>query len=181
MIKNILRGLAVGAVLVILLVVLYRLYSGSVPQPSRPVTAPAAPPTGTPPPAAPALKESGPPGPVVVPPMEAPGPPQKAAPSPEAKSPGAQGTGSPSGEPQDQYGLLVGRYRNYRDADKMLARLKKQGISGFIRRDKEKSHPYQVWAGPYASREETLAAEKSLHALLKKSAKVGKLPAIIPK
>lgn len=180
--KNIMRGLAVGAVLIILLVVLYRLYTGRAPQPGpSPITAPAPPPAGTPPPAAPAPQEAAPQGPVAAPSLEPAGPAKEAAPGPEVRAPGAPAAVAPSAAPKEQYGLLVGRYRQYRDAAKMLARLKKQGIPGFIRRDAQKPRRYQVWAGPFASREEALAADKSLRALLKRTPKIQPLPAVIPK
>jgi cell division septation protein DedD len=182
MTKNVLRGLAIGAGLIILLVVLYLVYTRSVPPTGpSPVTTPAPPPAGAPPPAAPALKGSGPPGPVTTPPGEAAGPIKEAAPGPAVKPPEVPGTVSPPEKPKEQYGLLAGRYRQYRDASKMLARMKEKGISGFIRREKGKTRPYEVWAGPYASREEALAAEKSLRALLKRTPKIMPLPAVIPK
>jgi cell division septation protein DedD len=184
--KNILRGLAVVAALLILLVVLYRLYTGSAPPTGpSPVTAPTptptAPPAVTPPAAAPAPKEAGPHGPVAAPPVEPVGPAKEVAPGAEVRPPGPQPGVSPPSEQKEQYGLLVGRYRKYRDAGKMLARLKKHGIPGFIRRDPGKPHRYQVLAGPFPSRAEALAAEKSLRALLKRTPKIEPLPAVIPK
>jgi cell division septation protein DedD len=179
--KNILRGLAVGIALLILVVVLYLRYTGRAPQPGRsPVTAPT-PTPAAPPAVTPAPKEAGPQAPVVAPSVAPPGPAKEAAPGAEVRPPGPQPAVSPPSEQKEQYGLLVGRYRKYRDAGKMLARLKKHGIPGFIRREPGKPHRYQVWAGPFSSRDEALAAEKSLRALLKRTPKIEPLPAVIPK
>jgi cell division septation protein DedD len=177
--KNLLRGLAVGAALIILLMVLYRLYIERPPQTGpSPVTAPspvpAVPPALTPPGAAPAPKESGQ--------KELPAAPAKeAAPSPELSPPAPKVTVFPPEKEKEHYGMLVGRYRKYRDAGKMLARLKKQGIPGFIRRDAGKPLPYQVWAGPFSSREEAMEAAKSLQAMLKRTPEIQKLQIPIPK
>jgi cell division septation protein DedD len=177
--RNILRGLVVGAALIILLIVLYRLYLERPSQPgpgtvTAPAPVPAVPPALAPPGAAPAPQESGP--------KELPAAPSKeAVPAPELSPPVPKVTVFPPEQEKEHYGLLVGRYRKYRDADKMLARLKKQGIPGFIRRDAGKPHPYQVWAGPFSSRPEAMAAAKSLRARLKRTPEIRKLQIPIPK
>lgn len=161
--KKILSGLAVGAALIILLVVLFRLYSGRAPQtgPSTvtaPAPVPAAPPAVTPPPA-----------------------PLPAAPPAVTPPPAPKVTVFPAEKEKEHYGLLVGSYRKYRDAGKMLARLKKQGIPGFIRREAGKPLPYQVWAGPFSSRREAEAAAKSIRSLFKKTPEIQKLQIPVPK
>lgn len=179
--KNLARGLVVGAVLIILVVVLYFVYMGT-PPPTGPstVTAPTPPPAAAPavqpPPAAPGPKE-----PPAAAPSEPTAPPKEAAPSPEVRPPEPKVTVFPPEKEKDQYGLLVGRYRKYRDAGKMLARLKKRGIPGFIRRDAQKPRPYEVWAGPFPSQQEAMAAEKPLKAMLKKSLEIEKVQIPIPK
>lgn len=161
--KNILRGLAVGGALIILLVVLYLLYPGRAPQPPpSAVTAPA------PPPAAPPEVIPPPAPPPAAPPAVTPPPPQKVMVFPPEKE-------------KEQYGMLVGSYRKYRDAGKMLARLKKQKIPGFIRRDAGKPRPYQVWAGPFSSRPEAMKPAKHLRAMLKRTPEIQKLQIPIPK
>jgi cell division septation protein DedD len=182
MTKNILRGLAIGGGLFILLAVLYLVYTGSAPPTGRsPAPVATTPPAGTPPPSAPSPKEIVPPAPITAPPAEPVGPVKEAAPGPALTPPATPGTVSPLKELKDQYGLLVRRYRNYRAAGKMLARMKKKGIPGFIRREEGKTHSYEVWAGPYASREEARAAEKSLRVLTRRTPKIKSLPPVIPK
>jgi cell division septation protein DedD len=172
--KNIIRSLAVGAVLLILLVVLYRLFIASPPPTGpSPVTAPAPPPV---PGAAPAPKE-----PPAAPLIEPAVPPKSTAPSPEVSSPAPKVMVSPPSAEKDQYGLLVGSYRQYREAARMLARLKKQGEPAFIRRKPGKGRLYQVWLGPFSSQQEGKAAEKSLGGTLKGSPQVQKLPTPVPK
>ena len=63
----------------------------------------------------------------------------------------------------------------------MLARLKKQGEPAFIRREPGKGQLYQVWLGPFSSRGEAAAAEKSLGGTLKGVPQIQKLPTPVPK
>jgi len=170
--KNLGRGLAVGAGLIILLVVLYVLYKGRPLQPG-PVVAPA------PPVAGPAVKpEPAPPAVGVPSPPSAPPP---APPAAEVSPPGPPVTVLPPAAPEEQYGLQVGKYRQYRAADRMLARLKKRGVPGFIRRAPGQRRPYQVWAGPFATLPEGREAEKALRSFLRKVPPVQKIPASVPK
>jgi cell division septation protein DedD len=79
------------------------------------------------------------------------------------------------------YGILAGSYKKYADAAKMLARLKKQGKPAFVQRDPQDLSRYQVWLGPFASRGEAEAAEKSLGAILKKPLKIEAIENPVPK
>jgi cell division septation protein DedD len=62
---------------------------------------------------------------------------------------------------KDQYAILVGNYGKYLDAERTLARLKKQGKPAFIRPEPGKKKRYQVWQGPYPALQEAKAAAKS--------------------
>ena len=167
------RIMAIAATLILLLAVLYYLSTGSSPKTGpSPVTLPGAPaatapskPEPTAPPAA------QPPAPV-----EPAGPPQGVAPSPEShvKVPSPQ-------EASQRYGILAGSYGKYRDAARMLTRLKKQGKAGFIQRDPRDINRYQVWLGPFFSQDEARETEKSLRALLKKPLKIEPIENPVPK
>ena len=65
-------------------------------------------------------------------------------------------------EEERKYGLSVGTFPNFRSAEKMLEKLRKQGEEGFIRRTPGKKKGYQVIAGPFSSKGEAEAAAKSL-------------------
>jgi cell division protein FtsN len=172
--RKIWRGLAVGAILIVLLAVLYYLWSSgpgkigpsAVTAPEPPgATAPAKPET----PAAPAATQPAPP-------LEPAGPPQGVAPGPEPKV-----TVLPPQEGKEQYGILAGSYKKYRDAGKMLARLKQEGKPAFSQRDPRNSNRYQVWLGPFSSQSEAEEAAKSLKAVLKKPLKIEAIENPVPK
>ncbi|MGD0216854.1 MAG: SPOR domain-containing protein [Desulfobaccales bacterium] len=65
-------------------------------------------------------------------------------------------------EEERKYGLSVGTFPNFRSAEKMLEKLRKQGKEGFIRRTPGKKKGYQVIAGPFSTKGEAEAAAKSL-------------------
>jgi cell division protein FtsN len=168
------RGLAIGAALIVLLVVWYFFFRGgpSATGPS-PVTAPG-PPGATAParPELPAAPATTPPAP----PIEPAGPPLGAAPSQ-----GPQVTVPPPQEPSQRYGILAGSYKKYRDAEKMLARLKKQGKPAFVQRDPRDINRYQVWLGPFSSQSEAGDAAKYLRGVLKKPLKIEPIENPVPK
>jgi cell division septation protein DedD len=172
--KNIVPGLTVGAILIVLLLLLYFFYYRGAPQQTVPAPGP---------PSGPSAAVT----PAVKPPPTTPAPqelvPQKppAAPGSELTPPGPKVTVLPPQKAKEQYGLLVGKYRRYRNAGKMLARLKKRGIPGFIRRKEPKRGPYEVWAGPFSSRREAEAAEKSIRAMLKRTPTIHKIETPVPK
>jgi cell division septation protein DedD len=178
--KKVVSGLAIGGTLILLLAMLYYLSTGTAPQTGpSPVTAPGAPTAAAPvkpeplaaAPAPPTSKEQP-----AAPGMEPAGPPKGAGPSPEP-----QVTVPPPLEPSQHYGILAGRYGKYRDAAKMLARLKKQGKPAFVQRDPRDLNRYQVWLGPFSSQDEAQNAEKSLHAILKKPLKIEPIENPVPK
>jgi cell division protein FtsN len=76
---------------------------------------------------------------------------------------------------------LAGSYGKYQDADRMLAKLKKQGKPAFVQRDPRDLNRYQVWLGPFSSQEEAREAEKSLQAILKKPLKIEPIENPVPK
>lgn len=179
--QKIWRGLAVGAILIILLVVLYYLSSGgpwkigptAVTTPGPPgATAPAKPE----PPAAPAATQPAPHEPPAALPTEPGGPPKGLAPGPEPKV-----TVLPPQEGKEKYGILAGSYKKYRDAAKLLARLKKEEKPAFIQRDPRNLSRYQVWLGPFSSQSEAEDAAKSLKAVLKKPLKIEPIENPVPK
>ena len=167
------RIMAVGAIVSVLLAVLYYLSTGSSPKTGpSPITAPG-PPAAT----APALPEPiAPPAAQPPAPLEPAGPPQGVAPSQEPHI-----TVPPPQEESQHYGILAGSYGKYRDAARMLARLKKQGKPVFIQRDPRDINRYQVWLGPFSSLDEAREAEKSLRALLKKPLKIEPIENPVPK
>ena len=167
--KKITGGLVAAATLILLLAVLYYLSTGTAPKTSpSPVTAPAplaaapARPTPQEQPAAPGIEPAG--------------PPKGVAPSPEP-----QVTVLPPLEPSQHYGILAGNYGKYQDAANLLARLKKLGKPAFVQRDPRDLNRYQVWLGPFSSQSEAQAAEKSLHAILKKPLKIEPIENPVPK
>jgi cell division septation protein DedD len=172
--KNTALGVVIVAVTIILVVVLWRLYlSGPLhvgPGPvatSKPAVAPA---PAVPPPAAtlgaPPIKVEPSPG---VAPLQEPSPP-----APKITIP-------PPPQMKEHYGILVGNYRHYRDAANMLARLKKQGKPAFVQRDPDNPNLFQVWLGPFSSQDEANAAEKEMHAKLKKPLKIEQIENPVPK
>ena len=98
------------------------------------------------------------------------------APGPEPKV-----TVLPPQEGKEQYGILAGSYKKYRDAGKMLARLKKEGKPAFSQRDPRNLNRYQVWLGPFSSQSEAEEAAKSLKAVLKKPLKIEAIENPVPK
>jgi len=185
--KKSLLGLAFGAGLVVFLAVLYLFYPGGTPQerPTKPETPgdvqyrtapqfagkPAPPETGAPP------AQEPPPPPLA----EASPPPAQVPASPELKPQEAQELPSPPPQPEEQYGLLVGRYRTYKEASKMMEKLKQEGKPGFVRHDGRQRKPYAVWAGPFPTQQESQVAAKSIKQKLKVSPKPEKLQLPVPK
>ena len=180
--KNTALGVAIVAVGVIVAVVLWRLYLGGPPHvgpgpatTSKPSVAPA--PSVPPPAATPESKQPVPPG----------APPIKVEPSPsvaplqEPSPPAPKITIPPPPTMKEHYGILVGNYLNYRDAARMLAKLKKQGKPAFVQRDPRNSNLFQVWLGPFSSQDEAQAAEKEMHARLKKPLKIEQIENPVPK
>lgn len=145
-----------------------------------PTTAPA--PTPAPKPAqapapkpAPAPATQAPPTPPPAPPAA---PPEKPLTKPEATAPGPPKTELPPLQPTEEYGLLVGRYRSYRSAGKKMEKLKKKDLPAFIRRDKGR---YQVWVGPFATRQEARKAAKTIKAKRRRPPRIQKITIPIPK
>lgn len=178
--KKVVGGLAVAAILILLLAGLYYLSTGTAPKTGpSPVTAPGAPSATAPVkpetasalPTQPAPQEQ-PAGPGI----EPAGPPKAAVPSPEP-----QITVLPPLEPSQHYGILAGSYGKYGDAASMLARLKKQGKPAFVQRDPRNLNRYQVWLGPFSSQDEAREAGKSLQASLKKPLKIEPIENPVPK
>lgn len=185
MTKKGLFGLALATGLVVFLAVLYVYYPRVVPQvaPGKPqppgeiqyrtaqefAEKPASPVAGAPP------SQEPPPSPSAT---AAPAQPAAPPAPPEVKAPK---TPQPPTEPEEHYGLLVGRYRTYRQARKVMEKLQKEGKPAFVRHDGRQRKPYAVWAGPYSSQEETKVAAASLRKQLKISPKPEKLDLPVPK
>jgi cell division septation protein DedD len=118
---------------------------------------PAAPPESTPPAPGPAA-----------PPAVAPVPPQvekQMAPLPPL-------------EPKKEQGLVVGKYRRYKDAQRLLDKIKKKNLPGFIRKE---GKYYKVWAGPFTTPQEAEHARKSLKTTFKISPQKREYEVPVPK
>jgi len=157
--KNLARSLVIVGI-IILAVVLWWLYHpvGPTGKPapgvaSKPGAAPAA---VTPAPKAPGAE--GLPATSPVKPPAGPGVAPLQEPSPQEPKitippPPAQGK---------KYGVLVGNYRKYPQAARMLERLKELGEPGFVQRNPRDVNEFQVWMGPFSSEAEAKAAAKKL-------------------
>lgn len=166
-------GVAAGAILIILLVVLYYLLGGGPGKIGpRDVTAPGAPAT----PAAPTATQPAPQEPAAVLPTEPAGPPKGLAPGGEPKV-----TVLPPEAGQEKFGILAGTFKKYRDAARLLAKLKKEGQPAFVQRDPRDIKRFQVWLGPFGSRSEAEEAAKSLKTVLKKPLKIEAIESPVPK
>lgn len=181
--KKALVGLSFGAGLIAFLAVLYGFYPSGAPQVSlgKPDTPrevqyrtapefagkPGAPGSGGPPvqepPAPPAAQASPTPA----------EPPVVAAAEPE--------TPQSEAVPEEQFGLLVGRYRTHQDATRVMEKVQKEGKPAFIRHDGRQRQPYALWVGPFPNQEESKIAARAIKAKLKVAAKVEKLQMVIPK
>jgi cell division septation protein DedD len=178
--KNTARGLAILAVLIIVAVLLWRHYltGPAAVGPAAPVTT--SKPAVAPPPAAPEPKPPVPQAPPAAVPSK-PESPQGLAPLQEPTTPESKITLPPPQKMEEHFGILVGTYRRYRDAAKMLARLKRQGKPAFVQRDPRDMTRFQVWLGPFASQDKARAAEKEMRALLKKPLKIEQIENPVPK
>ena len=85
---------------------------------------------------------------------------------------------APKAEPKKEHGLLVGKFKHYKQAQRLQVKLQKQKVPGFIRKE---GKYYKVWAGPFPTPEAAAQAQKKLRAGLKISPKVGKLAMPGPK
>jgi cell division septation protein DedD len=99
-------------------------------------------------------------------------------PAPEPPSAEEEIPPLPAPEPTEKDGLLVRKFRCYKDAAKLLEKIKKQEIPAFIRKN---GRHYEVWAGPFSEPQEAEQARKSLRAALKISPKKGKVEIPVPK
>jgi cell division septation protein DedD len=180
--RKVLLALAVLAAIIIFLI--FRFYSGGLPFKK----------TGKPlPPAAksqvaPAPQEKPgakpPPGPSPAPSPQvppAPGASPAPAPSPVTKPeapPAPKETALPPLEPKEEQGVLLGTFRTYAFAKKLLEQMKKEGRNAFI---KKKGKRYQVWVGPFATRQEAAKAAKAVKAKNKVSPRIEKVVTPVPK
>jgi cell division septation protein DedD len=177
--KNTGLGLAILAVLIIVAVVLWQLYLGGSPQ-VGPGPGATAKPSVTPPAAAPEAKQPALPETPASPPIKL-EPSPGIAPLQEPSPPATHITIPPPPAMQEHYGILVGSYGNYGEAAKLLAKLKKQGKAAFVQRDPRNPNLFQVWLGPFSSQAEARAAEKEMHARLKKPLKIEQIENPVPK
>jgi len=84
-------------------------------------------------------------------------------------------------EEEKQYGVLVGTYPNFRSAEKMLEKVRKQGEQGFIRRTPGRKKGFQVIAGPFPSRREAEVAANSWKTKQHVSPKLEEITIPVPK
>ncbi len=165
------KGVGLGALglalLIILLLVLYHFMGiRTAPAPTaklaeKPQTLPGAP--GVPVVPQPLAAPMGPlPGPPPAQPGKGVGAPEAIPPKTAIIPPAAKEQPLAPLEEERKYGLSVGTFPNFRSAEKMLEKLRKQGGEGFIRRTPGKKKGYQVIAGPFSTKGEAEAAAKSL-------------------
>lgn len=117
--------------------------------------------------------------PVTPPPLPAPiAPPLEQPPAPPGEGVGTSETTPPKAaisppaakkhpvapllEEEIKYGLLVGAFPDFGSAEKMLDKVREQGIQGFIRTPPGKKKGSHVIAGPFSSRREAYVAAISL-------------------
>jgi cell division septation protein DedD len=81
-------------------------------------------------------------------------------------------------EPREEPGLLAGKYRRFADAKRLLAKIQKQQMPAFIRKE---GNYYQVWAGPFTTPQEAEQAGKTLRTALKISPQPETLEVPVPK
>jgi cell division septation protein DedD len=121
--------------------------------------------------ATPAEPKPSAPGPAV-PPAVAPGP------TPEPPSAEKKVAPLPTLEPKKEHGLVVGKFRRYKDAQRLLDKIKKKNLPGFIRKE---GKYYKVWVGPFATPQEAEHARKKLRAALKISPQKREFEMPVPK
>lgn len=177
MAKKIIGGLAVTAALFVILAVVYHSYF-KAPPPAPPQELPyRTAPTFTGKPATSPPAPSPAPEPSVSPQAKAAGPPAEAPVPSEHKPP--RGV---EPELEKQYGLFLGRYRTYRQAAKVMEKIKNQGTPAFVRHEgRKKRLPYEVWAGPFSDEKQAQAAAQSVRKNLKMSARLQNLQMPVPK
>jgi cell division septation protein DedD len=98
------------------------------------------------------------------PPPSGPAAPPAAAPGPPPAPPQKESAPLPTLEPKKEHGLVVGKFRRYKDAQRLLDKIMKKHQSGFIRKE---GKYYNVWIGPFATPQEVERARKSIKAAYK--------------
>ncbi len=136
-------------------------FEGIIRPASEALPKPASPPPAQPQEAAPTV--SGPAAPPVVSP----------APSPEKET-----ANLPALEPAQEPGLLAGKFRRYKDARGLLARVQRQQVPAFIRKE---GNRYGVWAGPFATNQKMEQARKKLRMALRIAPQIGTCEIPVPK
>jgi cell division septation protein DedD len=106
------------------------------------------------------------PAPQPAPPAAGPAASPAVAPSPSPEPPQVEKKIAPLPplEPKKEHGLVVGKFRHYKDAQRLLDKIKKKNLPGFIRKE---GKYYKVWVGPFATPREAEHARKSLRTALK--------------
>jgi cell division protein FtsN len=99
-------------------------------------------------------------------------------PTPEPPPVEKQIAPSPPLEPKKEHGLVVGKFRRYKDAQRLLDKIKKKNLPAFIRKE---GRYYKVWAGPFTTPQEAEHARKSLRTALKISPQKRDFEVPVPK
>lgn len=146
--------------------------------------------TAKPVPAVPLPPVTAPPPPVVPEPVvtakPVPAVPEPAAPvkmeepKPEAKEKAKAKAEGPSAE-KKEYGILVAKFRNYKSAKELSAKLQRQGKKGYVRRSPQNKYVYEVWVAPLATPAQAKAMAKSLKVKYKLSPTVKQVKRLPPK
>ena len=84
----------------------------------------------------------------------------------------------PALESAQEPGLLAGKFRRYKDARGLLARIQRQQVPAFIRKE---GNRYGVWAGPFATNREMEQARRKLKMALRIAPQTGTCAIPVPK
>lgn len=142
--------------------------------PAKPLPAVPVPPVAAKPlPVVPASPVTAQPLPVVpVPAVQA----KPEEPKPEAKAKAEE----PSAK-KKEYGILVAKFRNYKSAKELSAKLQRQGKKGYVRRSPDNKYVYEVWVAPLATSTQAQAMAKSLKVKYKLCPTVRQVKRLPPK
>jgi cell division septation protein DedD len=151
--------------------------TGKEPAPKPPAPTQPAPKTGQEPGApVPQPPAAGQPTPPVTGPIAPPAGPT--VPTPQPPQVEEKGAPLPTLEPKKEHGLLVGNFTRYKDAQRLLDKIQKKKLPGFIRME---GKSYKVWVGPFTTPKEAENTGKNLRTALKISPQMRDYEVPVPK
>ncbi|OPX19960.1 MAG: hypothetical protein BZ151_06485 [Desulfobacca sp. 4484_104] len=80
-----------------------------------------------------------------------------------------------------QFGVLVGKFRTYQEASKLMAKLQKQGKQSYISPSPGKPARYEVWVGPFRREAQAQAEAKSIKTKYGQATRVQQIEILPPK